>query len=115
LAIPLDTLLEGAEGGEGRGHMPAPWLDGLLGAGLPFPREPARARVLLFPAPLLEPLTRPFAATVSPEEDAMHPTIEGGDVVLFARDPAALAYPDFDGVYALSWQGRGYLCRCRRV
>src|SRR5690606_25150287 len=70
LAIPLEALLGDADVVErARGHLPAPWLEGPLGAGVPFPREPARPRILLFPAPLIEPLTRPFAATISPEED----------------------------------------------
>lgn len=117
LAIPIETLLAGPGSGQERqrGHLPATWLEGPLGAGLPYPREPERPRKLLFPAPLIEPLTRPFAATVSPEDDSMHPTVQAGDVVLFDRDPPALSRPDFEGVYALRWRDRGYLCRCRRV
>ena len=116
LAIPLDALLGGSDAVErARGHLPAPWLDGPLGAGAPFPREPTQPRILLFPAPLIEPLTRPFAATISPEEESMHPTLQAGDVALFDRDPRALGAPDFEGVYAVRWQGRGYVCRCRRV
>ena len=92
-----------------------PVLEGRLGGGRPFPLLPPEPVSVHFPFARVRELDEPAWASVAPDEQSMHPTIWPDDELLLDLGPAARSRPNFAGVYAIEWQGRGYLCRCQAV
>ena len=95
--------------------LPVPLLAGRLGGGKPFPRLTARSLVRQLPAATVRQLTSPVLAVLDSEERSMWPALWPNDLVLIDRDPARRRAPRFEQIYAISWRGRGWIGRCRRV
>lgn len=120
LGIPLSALLTSEElagGVPGRPTQaqPAPILQGLLGGAEPFPRDGARPALHFLPARTLEGLVNPALAQVSANERSAWPTIWPHDLVLLDRSPHLRRRPTVESFYALEWEEKGYVCRCRRM
>ena len=95
--------------------LPVPLLAGRLGGGKPFPRLTARPPVRQLPAATVRQSTSPVLAVLDSEERSMWPALWPNDLVLIDRDPARRRAPRFEQIYAISWRGRGWIGRCRRV
>ncbi len=92
-----------------------PLLEGALGGGRPFPRQPWRAKYLRFPVEFAAEAINPAVAVVDFRESAMWPTVSPGDLVVMDRSPALRRAPRFEDVFAVNWRGKSYLRRCQRV
>ena len=95
--------------------LPVPLLAGRLGGGKPFPRLTARPRLRQLPAATVSQLTSPVLAVLDSSERSMWPALWPNDLVLIDRDPARRRAPRFEQIYVISWRGRGWIGRCRRV
>lgn len=120
LGIPLTALLTPDELGGGvpaqpTQALPAPVLQGVLGGGEPFPKDATRPNVQFLAAPVLEGLVNPALVRLSPNERCAWPTIWPRDLVLLDRSPQLRRRPTLESIYAVEWQGGGYVCRCRRM
>ena len=118
LGIPLTALftqdeLAGGAPAERPQALPVAILHGFLGGGEPFPRDSAHPALHFLPARNLEGLINPAIAQLSPNERSAWPTLWPRDLVLLDRSPHLRRRPNLESFYALDWQGRGYLCRCR--
>lgn len=119
LGVPLVALLTQQEIGGASppgfvGFAAAPVLEGRLGAGKPFPKLSRNPDSYFLPARLVEATVSPAVVQVDDRETAMSP-VEPGDWALLDRSPAARRRPLFECVYALCWNGGGYVRRCRVV
>ncbi len=95
--------------------LPVPLLAGRLGGGKPFPRLTARPRVRQLPAATVRQSTSPVLAVLDSAERSMWPALWPNDLVLIDRAPAGRRAPRFEQIYVISWRGRGWIGRCRRV
>jgi len=95
--------------------LPVPLLAGRLGGGKPFPRLTSRPLLRQLPAAAVRGATSPVLAVLDSKERSMWPALWPDDLVLIDRDPARRRNPTFEEVYAISWKGRGWIGRCRRV
>ncbi|MEX2300977.1 MAG: S24 family peptidase [Bryobacterales bacterium] len=93
----------------------APVMEGRLGGGKAFPKPGRDASRYFLPAPLLASAVSPVVVQLDDREAAMSPFLEPGDWVLLDRSPAARRRPHFEYAYALSWNGEGFVRRCRVV
>ena len=124
LPVELDDLLTPSElqragAAPPQDARPIPVLEGVLGAGAPFPRLPSARSggpsERYYAGAALEGVTSPAAVRVSPEERAMWPTIWPADWVILDRDPQVRVRPELERFYALEVDGRGFIARCRLV
>ena len=95
--------------------LPVPVLAGRLGGGKPFPRLTTRPHLRQLPATAVQASTSSVLAVLDTAERSMWPALWPNDLVLIDRDPAGRRNPRFEQVYAISWKGRGWVGRCRRV
>ena len=93
----------------------APVMEGRLGGGKSFPKPGRDASRYFLPGPLLASAVSPAVVQLDDGEAAMSPFLEPGDWVLLDRSPAARRRPHFEYAYALSWNGEGFVRRCRVV
>jgi transcriptional regulator with XRE-family HTH domain len=120
LGIPLVSLWTqeelGGVGPPGAVEFAAvPVLQGRLGAGAPFPQAGQEANRFFLPQRLGAAAVSPAVVQIEAHETAMSPFLEPGDWVLLDRSPAVRRRPLFEHAYALSWNARGYVARCRVV
>jgi transcriptional regulator with XRE-family HTH domain len=92
-----------------------PLLEGRLGGGNLFPRPGRESNLYYLPARLVATVVSPAVVQMDDRETAMSPFLEPGDWVLLDRSPAARRRPQFENAYALSWNGKGFVRRCRVV
>lgn len=111
-SIPLAELLEQ---GSAVKSASALVLEGRLGAGRLFPQVGSPPRRLFFEARRLAPLTNPVVALLDAQERGMEPLLRPGDEVLIDRSIEARREPRFEHVYAIEWEGRGFVGRCQQV
>ena len=95
--------------------LPVPLLAGRLGGGKPLPRLTTRPQLRQLPAAAVRQSTSPVLALLDSAERSMWPALWPNDLVLIDRDPARRRDPGFEQVYVISWRGRGWIGRCRRV
>ena len=95
--------------------LPVPLLAGRLGGGKLFPRLTARPQLRQFPATAVRRSTSPVLAVLDSAERLMWPAMWPNDLVLIDRAPARRRAPRFEQIYVISWRGRGWIGRCRRV
>lgn len=93
----------------------APLWHGALGPGHTFPQPGETGESRLFAATFLERFHDPVLLRAASGEDSMAPLIEPGDLVLIDRAEGARRRPTFAGIWALSLDGQGALCRCQPV
>lgn len=120
LAIPMTALFTADElaGGAPAMHpqtQPVGVLQGVLGGGETFPRDSAHPVIEFLPGRTLEGLIQPALAQLSAQERSAWPTLWPRDMVLLDRSPHRRRRPRLESLYAVEWEGRGYVCRCRRV
>jgi len=120
LAIPMTALFTAEElaGGTPAAHplaRPVAVLQGALGGGETFPRDAAHPAIEFLPGRTLEGLIQPALAQISAFERSAWPTLWPRDMVLLDRSPHRRRRPDLESFYAVEWEGRGYVCRCRRM
>ena len=120
MGIPLTALLTPEELSGGLPAQPVqatptPILSGFLGGGEAFPRDAAHPGLHFLPGRTLEDLINPALARLSSSERSAWPALWPLDLVLLDRSPHRRGRPDLDSLYALEWEGRGYVCRCRRM
>jgi len=120
LGIPLVSLLTREElGGVGPPgpveFAAAPVLQGRLGAGAAFPLLGQEASRYFLPQRLLAAAVSPSVVQLDSRETAMSPFLEPGDWVLLDCSPAVRRRPLFEHAYAVSWNAKGYVARCRVV
>jgi hypothetical protein len=120
LGIPLVSLLTQEElSGLGPpavvDFLPAPVLDGRLGAGNAFPKMSGETSRYFLPSRVLSAAVSPVVARLDAHEDSMSPLLEPGDWVLLDRSPTLRRRPQFGSAYALSWKEVGFVARCRVV
>ncbi|MCB9384840.1 MAG: helix-turn-helix transcriptional regulator [Bryobacterales bacterium] len=111
----LDLTVADLLVGRRPGRAPLGWLEAPLGGGRAFPRIVHAPPAHFFDAARLDALEEPCLAKVAPEEYAMAPTLLPGDDVLLECAWRARRWPRGESVYALEWEGRGYICRCRSL
>ncbi len=95
--------------------LPVPLLAGRLGGEKPFPRLTARPPVRQLPGAAVRQSTSPVLAVLDSAERSMWPALWPNDLVLIDRAPARRRAPRFEQIYVISWRGRGWIGRCRRV
>ncbi len=93
----------------------APVACGAIGPSRLFPDLQRIAGLHPFPSAYAGRLRQPVAARVADDEDAMHPLIRPGDLLLLDRNEDLRRRPTFDHVWALALPHRGALCRCQVV
>jgi hypothetical protein len=119
LGMPLVALLTQDElGGVGPAgpveFAAVPVLQGRLGAGSAYPQLSQEGCYFL-PQRLPASAVSPAVVQLDSRETAMSPFLDPGDWVLLDGSPAARRRPLFEHAYALSWQTKGYVARCRIV
>jgi len=92
-----------------------PWLTGPVGGGRAFPAVSRDPPAPFFDRALAAGVAEPVLTRLAQEETAMRPTLNPGDYLLLDCSPAARQRPSAAAVYALDWQGRSYVRRCRLV
>ena len=95
--------------------LPVPLLDGPLGGGHPFPEMGRGTERHYFSASLLNQLISPVVLALDQNERGMWPALWPNDLVLLDRSPIERRRPKFEHVYALCWEGKGWVGRCRVV
>ncbi len=120
LGIPLVALLtqeelDGVSPPATVEFVAVPLLQGRLGAGAAFPLAGREGQRYFLPQRLAAAAVSPAMAQIDWREAAMSPFLEPGDWVLLDRSPAAQRRPLFEHAYALSWNAKGYVARCRVV
>ena len=95
--------------------LPVPLLAGRLGGGKPFPRLTARPQMKQLPTTAVRRPASSVLAVLDSAERSMWPALWPNDLVLIDRDPTGRRTPRFEQIYAISWRGRGWVGRCRRV
>ena len=90
-------------------------LRGLWGGGNPFPQPGRGTERRYFSTSLLNQLISPVVLALDQNERGMWPAIWPNDLVLLDRSPIERRRPEFEHVYALSWEGEGWVGRCRVV
>ena len=114
----LDDLLQGEAEivvGLAAGQVQVPLWRGQVGPRHRFPDEADPVGYRLFPPAFLARFVGPVLMQLAPEEDAMSPFIEPGDLVLVDRAEGPRQGPVFDFAYVLSLCGHGAVCRCQLV
>lgn len=114
LNLSLSDLLDDTGGSFGI-HGKAPLVRGVIGRHEPFPERLDDAAHLLFPAPFLSRFVTPVLLRLDADEHTMSPLLEPGDVVLVDCADSKRVRPIFERIYALSFHGRGAVCRCQLV
>jgi hypothetical protein len=107
-----DLLYRSGEKMQARG---APLWHGALGPCHAFPQPGETGESRLFTATFLDRFHEPVLLRAASEEDSMAPLIKPGDLVLIDRAEGARPRPTFAGIWALSLDGQGALCRCQPV
>ena len=120
LGIPLLSLftqqeLSGLAPPRGTEALPIPLLEGPLGGGNPFPQPGRGTERRYFSTSLLNQPISPVVLALDQNERGMWPAIWPNDLVLLDRSPIERRRPEFEHVYALSWEGEGWVGRCRVV
>jgi len=92
----------------------APRLEGGLGAGRRFPRLPRRPRLERISALVLEGVYEPAASEIAGGEESMFPWLWPGDKVLLETALESRRTPRLESIYALEYEGVGYVARCQR-
>ena len=95
--------------------LPIPMLDGSLGGGNPFPQLGRGMERRYFSTSLVNQLISPVVLVLDKNERGMWPALWPNDLVLLDCSPIERRRPTFEHVYALSWQGEGWIGRCRVV
>jgi transcriptional regulator with XRE-family HTH domain len=120
LGVPLAALLtqqelSGINPPPVAGFVAVPLLEGRLGGGKSFPQPSRDPHRYFLPARLMASVVNPTVVQLDENETAMSPFLDPGDWVLLDRSPAARRRPRFECAYALSWNGEGFVRRCRVV
>jgi hypothetical protein len=95
--------------------LPAPVLNGSLGAGKPFPHTGGETSRYLLPSRVLSAAVSPVVVRLDGRENSMSPLLEPGDWVLLDRSPMLRRRPQFGSAYALLLGEAGFVARCRVV
>lgn len=88
-------------------------LTGPVGGGRAFPSLSSQPPVVFFNPARVAGLRAPALTRVAAEEISMRPTLHPGDDILLECAPTARRRPAPGAIYAISWMGASYLCRCR--
>jgi hypothetical protein len=88
-------------------------FEGALGGGRAFPRIAQGRPAPWFDPARLEGFESPCLGRVADEETSMAPALRPGDDVLVDCGWRARRHPRAEAIYAIEWEGLGYLCRCR--
>lgn len=93
--------------------LPVTLLRGHLGAGAPYPVFPDLILINTVKIPRMKGVINPLALRISPHEASMRPLIQPHDTIAIDTAPNERRHPNPACIYAICWDNRGYLGRCR--
>ncbi len=115
LHMSIEDLLGSANGGSGETEAAIPVGAGRIGPQDAFPERTSQTLQCRLPACFVAGFADPVMWQLAGDEDSMAPLVEPGDWAVVDRVESERRSPEFEGVYALSLEGRGAICRCQRV